>query len=354
MNLKLIRALSVTLPAAAMLTGIALAQSSFRDHRGTKIDFQTPPERVVTIVRSAPIVYAAVDGTTEHIVGQNWDSLDRYFESGIYAELLPALAKVDATAAREGFAPNVEAILRLKPDAVIQWIFDPEIIEPLERVGLKVVGWDCCTKQHRLDYLTISGYMSGRNDRAQMLVGLQAESDDALRALWQDTPESDFVRMLVVDQLGDQIRVVANGSDDYGLSGVNNLAADSSGEWWRTIDAEQFLVWNPDLIVIPFYADLEPGDFYANPLLESVSAIRNRRVYKIPEFTSTPDAPEIYLAAVWLARLAHGEMVAPDFRSQLVTAYEAAYGQTLTEAQIDRVLAMEANAGSEGYTRLFR
>src|SRR3546814_14453378 len=42
--------------------------------------------------------------------------------------------------------------------------------------------------------------------------------------------------------------VVANSSRDDSLSGVKNLAADGSGEWWRTIDAEQFLVWNPEEI----------------------------------------------------------------------------------------------------------
>ncbi|WP_246810711.1 hypothetical protein [Ensifer sp. ENS09] len=44
----------------------------------------------MTIVRSAPIIYRAVDGKADRIVGMNKDSLVRYFTSGIYAEMLPA------------------------------------------------------------------------------------------------------------------------------------------------------------------------------------------------------------------------------------------------------------------------
>ncbi|WDZ80311.1 hypothetical protein PWG15_21185 (plasmid) [Ensifer adhaerens] len=78
--------LSIVAPAAAH------AESSFLDHRGKKITFAKPPERVVTIVRSAPIIYRAVDEKADSIVGMNKDSLTRYFTKGIYAEMLPEMA----------------------------------------------------------------------------------------------------------------------------------------------------------------------------------------------------------------------------------------------------------------------
>lgn len=335
--------------------GPVFAQVTFLDHRNKQIQFETLPERVVTIVRSAPILYYAIDGSEKNIAGMNYDSLSRYFTKGIYAEILPKLGKIDATAAREGFVPNVESILNMKPDAIIQWIYNPDIIEPLERVGLKVVGWDCCTKEHRLDYLRLSGYMTGRIDRAQALVLLQETSDAALRQKWAEVPKEKFVPILVVDQLNDQIRVVANGSDDFSLSGANNLAADNTGEWWRTIDAEQFFAWNPEVIVIPSYATgLNPSDFYNNQLLGSIKAIQNKRVYKVPQFTRTPDAPEIFLAAVWTARVLHGDSIAPDFRKRLLDAYQQIYSVTLSEQQIDAILEIEANAASANYQTLFK
>ncbi|WP_428928207.1 ABC transporter substrate-binding protein [Marinibacterium sp. SX1] len=338
----------------ALLAGGALAQASFVDHRGKTITFDSPPERVVTIVRSAPILYRAVDGTADHVAGMNRDSLTRYFTSGLLAELLPEMADIPASAAQDGFVPNVEAILEQQPDAVIQWIYDPEIIEPLERVGLTVVGWDCCTEQHRLDYVTLTGYMTGRNDRAQQILGLQAEALDGLRDKLADVDAGAWPSVLHVDQLGDQIRVIANGSQDLSLSGVTNPAADDSNEWWRTIDLEQLLVWDPDMIVIPAYAtELTPQDFLDDPVLGSLKAVAAGKVYKQPVFARTPDAPEIYLTSAWLAALAHGADFAPAFREAVTGAYGVIYGVDMSDAQVDAALETEANAGAAGYDALF-
>jgi iron complex transport system substrate-binding protein len=165
------------------------------------------------------------------------------YRDSIYAELIPEYLRLNMDVAGEGFAPNVEAILALKPDAVFQWTFDPKVIEPMERVGLKVVGWACGTNQDRRDYLSLSGYTSGRIDRAQAILKTQDESDQALRKIFADANPSDSTSMLVVDQIKDGIRVIANSSQDYSLSGTKNLASDNTGEWWRTIDGEQLLVW---------------------------------------------------------------------------------------------------------------
>ncbi|MHA7777110.1 ABC transporter substrate-binding protein [Roseibium sp. M-1] len=332
----------------------ARAETSFLDHRGKTITFEAPPERVVTIVRSAPLIYRAVDGKADAIAGMNKDSLTRYFSKGLYADILPEMSSIAASAAQDGFVPNVEAILEQKPDAVIQWTHDPEIIEPLERVGLTVVGWQCCTEQDRHDYLTLSGYMTGRNDRAQSFLKLEADTLSALKDKLASTPESARPTVLHIDQINDQIRVIANGSQDLSLSGVTNPAADDSGEWWRTIDLEQLLVWNPAMIVIPAYAaELTPQDLYDNPILASLEAVKNKRVYKQPFFARTPDAPEIFLTSVWLAALAHGGDYAPDFRQEISSTYELIYGAKLSEDQLNDILETESNTPSDSYSDLF-
>ncbi len=324
----------------------------FVDHRGKKIVFANPPQRVVTIVRSAPIIYRAIDEKANNVAGMNKDSLVRYFTSGIYAEMLPEMSKIDAGAAQEGFVPNVEAILAQKPDAVIQWTHDEKLIEPLERVGLTVVGWQCCTEQDRLDYLTLTGYMTGRNDRAQAILKAQA---DTLKTLGGKVGKLEArPTVLHIDKVADQIQVIANGSQDLSLSGVTNPAADNSGEWWRTVDFEQLLVWNPDIIVIPAYAtDLNPKDFFDNALLANLKAVKEKRVYKQPVFARTPDAPEIFLTSAWLAAIAHGADVAPDFRKQIRDTYKLIYGAELTDGQLKAILESEANAPTTKYVELF-
>lgn len=351
-RLKAISVLALTLPLLLPVT--AHAESSFLDHRGKKITFESPPKRVVTVVRSAPIIYRAVDEKADNIVGMNKDSLDRYFTKGIYAELLPEMAKINASAAQDGFVPNVEAILAQKPDAVIQWTHDEKLIEPLERVGLTVVGWQCCTEQDRIDYLTLTGYMTGRNDRAQAILKAQSDALKSLDGKVAKLDKSALPSVLHIDKVADQIQVIANGSQDLSLSGVINPAADDSGEWWRTIDFEQLLVWNPDIIIIPAYAtDLNPEDFFGNPVLASLKAVKDKRVYKQPVFARTPDAPEIYLTSEWLAAVAHGTDFAPDFKKQIRDTYKLIYGAELTDDQVKAILETGSNAPASKYVEFF-
>jgi iron complex transport system substrate-binding protein len=346
--------------AASAAFAPAAGQVTFLDHRGKAVELDSPPKRLVSIVPVAPILYYSVDQTAEHMAGVS-EASQRMFKDGVYGDVIPPFMNLKTYTVGEGFVPNVEALLALNPDLVVQWTFDPKIIEPLERVGLKVMGWDCCTEAQRRDYLTMSGYASGHIDRAQKLLQLQDDSNAAQKKLFADTQPADYVSMLEVDLLGDQIRVIANSSQDYGLSGVRNLSADDSGEWWRTIDVEQFLVWNPKIIIIPAWDDsdtknLQPADFYANPLLASVDAVKNKRVYKVPEFNRSPDAPEVFLTAQWLARIAHPEKfdaAAASFRQTVRDTYKTVYGAELTDAQVDRVLKIESNHGSAIYAEAF-
>lgn len=335
------------------LTAAASAQVSFLDHRGKRIELPAPPERMAAVIGAGgTILYRAIDGTTAHIAGTNPQAKER-FEAGIYGTLVPELLDLNTGLGNE-FVPNVEALLEVKPDAVIQWIFDPEIIEPMERVGLKVVGWDCCTEQHRRDYITMTGYMTGNIDRAQMMLKLEDDSNAALQEKFADVPADAYTTLLEVDQINDQIRVIANSSRNYALSAVSNLAADGTEEWWRTIDAEQFLIWNPDIIVISgWQGTIQPSDIYNHPLLASVDAVKSRRVYRIPQFNSNPDAPEIHLTAQWLARIGSPDKFEPGFRETVRTTYESIYGRLPTDAQLDAIFEMEANSESAGYAELF-
>lgn len=344
--------------AAVLAITSAAAQAEevrFLDHRNKVIALEAPPQRIVSLFASGPLVYYAVEGSGDRIVGVN-KKAEKMYQDSIYAELIPEYLNLNMNVAGEGFVPNVEAILELKPDVVFQWTFDPKIIEPMERVGLKVVGWACCTNQDRRDYLSLSGYTSGRIDRAQTILQKQDASDKALRDLFADTKPSDFVSMLVVDKLKDGIQVIANSSQDYSLSGTRNLAADNTGEWWRTVDAEQLLVWNPAIIVIPAYAtDLTPADFYGNAALANLDAVQHKHVYKFPQFNRSPDAAEIYLSDDWLARIANPALFKDPkaFRNTVQDGYKLIYQKDLTSDQLRSILELDENQDSAAYVDIF-
>jgi len=346
-------ALAVSLPLALMSAPPAAAQTSFIDQAGRVVMLEAPAKRLITLSAATPLVYFAVDGTTEHIAGTTSAST-RTFEQGYYSQTIPELSAIDTSMGGPSNATNVEAILAAAPDLVVQVAHKDGLIQQLEDVGLKVAGWNCCTEEQRRGYLTMSGYISGRNDRAQMILGMQDASNAALVEHFKGVEPAQYVKMLEVDKIGEQIQVVANSSQNYALSGVSNLAADDTGEWWRTIDAEQFLVWNPEVIIIPAWAtDLTPQAFYDDPILGSVDAIKNRRVYKVPKFNRSPDAPEVHLTAQWLARITHPTDFADEtaFRDTLKTTFKEIYGKDLSDAQLGAILEVEANSVSADYAR---
>ncbi|WP_250956588.1 hypothetical protein [Rhizobium sp. CG5] len=60
------------------------------------------------------------------MVAVNADSIAR-IKNFIYADLIPELLELDGTAARDGFALNVEAILAKNPQLVIQAMHNPDL-----------------------------------------------------------------------------------------------------------------------------------------------------------------------------------------------------------------------------------
>jgi iron complex transport system substrate-binding protein len=198
-------------------------------------------------------------------------------------------------------------------------------------------------------------YHRPHRPRAAILQKQDASTRRCAR-LFADLKAEEAVGMLVVDEIKDSFRVIANSSQDYSLSGTRNLAADDTGEWWRTVDAEQLLVWNPAIIVIPAYAsELKPADFYGNAVLANLDAVKNKRVYKFPHFNRSPDAAEIYLSDEWLARVANPAHFssAGKFHDTLKESYKLIYQKDITDGQIRFILELEQNKDSAGYVDLF-
>jgi ABC-type Fe3+-hydroxamate transport system substrate-binding protein len=78
---------------AALLTTVlagAQAEVRFLDHRGQVIVLESPPQKIVSMFASGPLVYYAVDGKSDRIAGVNIKGVKMYRDS-IYAELAHSL-----------------------------------------------------------------------------------------------------------------------------------------------------------------------------------------------------------------------------------------------------------------------
>ncbi len=122
-------------------------------------------------------------------------------------------------------------------------------------------------------------------------------------------------------------------------AGGISVSADLVGSW-NTVNLEQILVWNPDVIVIPPYGNVAVADLLANPDWQSVHAIQTGRVVKMPRVFGPMDTPlpESLLGVMWLSSVFYPERAIFDVRAEAVSFYETYYGYALSSAEADSFL----------------
>lgn len=118
-------------------------------------------------------------------------------------------------------------------------------------------------------------------------------------------------------------------------AGGVSVSADLRGAW-NTVNLEQILVWDPDVIVIPPYGPVKPVDLAANPDWQTVRAVRENRIYRMPRVFGPMDTPvpESLLGVLWLANALHPGAISLDIAAEMNAFYATYYDYSLTEAEL--------------------
>lgn len=354
--------------AAALIAGALAAFSQdataneATDQRGRTVKFDKPPQRVVFLPIPAPATYITIDGTESHIVGMNPYSASAMRE-GIFGKLFPGFSKIrtDVVATMgdpSNFAPNVEAILALRPDVVFQWATSSkDYISVLDRTGVPVLGMRINSQdaQETLSaYFAMMGQVAGKNARAEALIARQNDARSQLESRMDGLSPAQRPRVISLNRAAQLLRVSGKGS--YGdfyirLAGGQNVAHDSPP--LSTVTIEQILAWNPQVVLLGNFDAAEPSDIYNDPRWQTVDAVRAHRVYKMPlgGYRWDPPSQESALTWIWLAGLLQPARAQQDIRAVMRDWYTFLYGHDLTDAEIDKILFVSKNGGSAGYER---
>lgn len=111
--------------AALVLSAAAHAQASLRDDRGHSVQFERPPQRIVSLLPSLTESVCALQAC-DRLVG-----VDRYSNWPSAVEKLPRLGGLDDA--------QVERIVALRPDVVLA-ARSARVTERLEGLGLRVIA----------------------------------------------------------------------------------------------------------------------------------------------------------------------------------------------------------------------
>lgn len=348
------------LASAQLQASDALAQPLvFRDVVGNEIALKAQPQRIVTLPNPAAATLIALDGSARRIVGMNQTS-KHAFADGMMDVMFPEAATItsDILAENGGWLPNVEAIAALKPDLVIQWgRRGDDIVAPLRNAGLPVAlmvgGGNGGTEELARENMRMAAEITGQIPKLAQLLDWRDRVMVQIGSTLAKAGEVQMPRILHLRAANTHLTATGRNSYQHSfieLVGAQNVAAELGVE--SSVTSEQILAWQPDIILLSS-ADPEalPQRVYDDPILSHLSAAQHRRIYKTPQGgyiwdSASPENPFIWM---WLANLAHPDLFAFDLRQELRQGFRLLYDFELSDADIDRILRLDVNAGARGY-----
>lgn len=338
-------------------SGVAYAAESITitDQSDRQVTLEKPVERVVTIPIPAASMFMALDGSSDKLVGMHSKSKSA-LEEGILKEIFPESLDIRSDVVGEGFMPNVEELLSVNPDLVFQWAhLGADVVRPIEEAGLKVVTFKYGTEAYARQWLDIMGTILGKKDKSDALIAWRQEKQDAIAEKVANIPTSEKPRVAYFLRFLSSFRVAGKGTynDFYiNLTGGQNVGQDASG--FVEVNVEQIMAWDPEVILLNgFEGDLTVDDVYDNPMLAGVSAVKNRRVYKIPlgGYRWDPPNQESPLMWEWLSMVLHPKRFDWPLREDIAEKYRFIYNYDLSERQIDAILRMQMNGAAANYSQ---
>lgn len=264
--MKIMRLMLV--PAVAVLAAIstpAFAQAfTVTDVAGREVSFDGPVERA--ILGEGRMIYSLAAIETEnpfaHVVGWRNDlwttdtkTFDAYFAKFPEAADLPFLGNLtDGTL-------QTETVVTLNPDVLILPIGNKsaadevKLEDMLSGIGVKIVYVDF--REHIIDNtvpsLHVLGKLFGKEERADEVADFwQSHMDAIAKVIADNKPERPDVFMYRAAGLVECCGTF--GPDNFGLmvelAGGHNLGSDFLPGYTGSINAEQVIASNPDVIVV--------------------------------------------------------------------------------------------------------
>jgi iron complex transport system substrate-binding protein len=255
-----------------------------------------PVERVVTLL--PPVTRMMIGlGEADKIVGMG--SLDhRYVEGGpsmgfgpkwdeVVGELkgLPNVGTL--------YEPNQELILSLKPDVVIPYAGKASIADIWDEfqkdTGIPVVGYRGSKGpiDETFEQIELMGRVLGKEKRAEELISYFKEELDKVIEVTSEISDSEKPR--VYFPWGSVITKPNICYEAIELAGgiqvSKNCDFPFAGPSMPDVSKEQIIEWNPDIFLV-MRSSTEPTltveDVLSDPDLQTINAVKNRKVYYAP------------------------------------------------------------------------
>lgn len=298
------------------------------DFRGKTVRLKKPPERIVCLIESALSgIYMLNQGHRIAGVSKNVYSGDVYqyyaaMDKRIKDKALPAPGNWDFV--------SLEGIIALRPDLVIMWAQQTEAIAAIEKTGIPVFGVFLNSIEDVYHEITAFGVITKSERRASELIAyIQHEIHSiAERVKSVDKGKYPSVYYLWAQSL---LNTSCKGSvvdDLIAISGGENICTETKEH--AVITMERLISADPEVIVMWHNERLDTKDLILNKQLRNIKAIRNKRVYELPEvFHCDLWTLKFQYAVKLMAGWFHPELLHDlDMEYELDKMFKMLYGKT--------------------------
>ena len=188
---------------------------------------------------------------------------------------------------------------------MITWAWQPETIRFMEKKGIRVIAIYPENVEDLYKVMRLLGTIFQREQKVEMAITGMEELFSLIRA--KETKRDQGMKRKMV-YLGGRSNSVSGSiginNDLLELIGGVNVAG-SINDRSTMVSLEQIVVWNPEVIFIWGNAGYSARDIIDNPQWRHIKAVREKRVYKLPEWTTW--SPRLALVALWMAKKAYPE-----------------------------------------------
>jgi iron complex transport system substrate-binding protein len=347
-----VRAFSSKLLPSALLLGLvlsfspqsALASRQITDQLGRQVTLPDQVDRVVVLQHQTLNLLVQLDATKD-IVGvlNNWQ---QQLGSG-YVRLAPSLEKTPVVG--DLTSVNLESVVALHPQVVFVTNYAPqEMIDQISQTGIAVVAVslrdDPKGEEHKMNPvlpdedqayteglkkgIQLIGEVVNRQKQAQSLIDYTFAQRQLTSTRLKSVPADQRIRTYMANP-----DLTTYGSGKYtGLmmshAGALNVAA-ATVKGYKQVSLEQVIAWNPQVIFVQDRYPEVVGQINHDPKWQSIDAVKNHRVYLMPEYAKAwgyPMPEALAIGELWMAKKLYPQKFADiDMQKQADAYYQRFY-----------------------------
>jgi iron complex transport system substrate-binding protein len=283
--------------------------------------------------------YATINQGADHIAAISKPALE-WVTNEPMNRIYPGLGRIPIIGT--DYTPDPEQVLWLQPDAVFVNSWQAPFLKKLGLPGLIECKYD---EQNpigsREEMWSVMGDVTGKSVRAEAL----AKRYVAKRMVLRRRFPSDIERQVRVVYVHVDHGIWWTTNREYylayklELAGAINVSKDL--RFADTTDLEQLLLLDPDVILFA----TKPGDHTTmqevvrRPEFQSLRAVREHRIYKLPAHTYMNDPVEDPLLLRWMAEVFYPDGMSSGLREEYKETYHEVYGYAISDDEIDRAIS---------------